>query len=88
MLKIPIFRIFKNLLQEDQNGLIQTNTSDGVTDRPIVWRGKSYSLRGGAPNSLLGEINRLKTGQDDGEDQQVFPKIDNRLKDPSDTNMI
>ena len=80
--------IFKNLLQEDQNGLIQTNTSDGVTDRPIVWRGKSYSLRGGAPNSLLGEKNRLKTGQDAGEDKQVFPKIDNRLKDPSDTNMI
>ena len=78
--------IFTNLLQEKADGLVQSQTSDGVTDKPIMWRGKSYSLRAGATNSLFGVKDALKSGQDTGSGQ-VFPKLD-KLKDPSETNMI
>ena len=79
--------IFTNLLQEKADGLVQSQTSDGVTDKPIIWRGISYSLRAGATNSLFGDKDKLKSGQDAGEGKQVFPKLD-KLKDTSEANMI
>tara|TARA_B100002019_G_scaffold288244_1_gene301534 strand:- start:546 stop:4574 length:4029 start_codon:yes stop_codon:yes gene_type:complete len=78
--------IFTNLLQEKEDGLVQSQTSDGVTDKPIIWRGKSYSLRAGTTNSLFGDKDKLKSGQDTGSGQ-VFPKLD-KLKDTSESNMI
>ena len=79
--------IFTNLLQEnDDGGLVQSQTSDGVTDKPIMWRGKSYSLRAGTTNSLFGDKDKLKSGQDTGSGQ-VFPKLD-KLKDTSESNII
>ena len=78
--------IFTNLLEEKTDGLVQSQTSDGVTDKPIMWRGKSYSLRAGTTNSLFGVKDALKSGQDTGSGQ-VFPKL-NKLKDTSEANMI
>jgi len=75
--------LFVNLLDEKQGGMIQNiNTSSGVTDTPIKWRGEEITIQRGKPNSLYSKKEELKATN------EIFPKLKKGLTDTSDYNMI
>ncbi len=75
--------LFMNLLDEKQGGMIQNiNTTSGVTDTPIKWRGEEITIQRGKPNSLYSKKEELKSVN------EIFPKLKKGLTDTSDYNMI
>lgn len=75
--------LFMNLLDEKQGGMIQNiNTSSGVTDTPIKWRGEDITIQRGKTNSLYSKKEELKATN------EIFPKLKKGLTDTSDYNMI
>ena len=75
--------LFMNLLDEKQGGMIQNiNTSSGVTDSPIKWRGEEITIQRGKSNSLYSRKEELKSVN------EIFPKLKKGLTDTSDYNMI
>ncbi len=75
--------LFTNLLDEKSDGMIQNiNTTTGVTNNPIKWRGEEITIQRGKPNSLYSKKEELKAIN------EIFPKLKKGLSDVSDYNLI
>ena len=75
--------LFANLLNEKTGGLIQNiNSLTAVSEYPVKWRGKEYTIQRGKENSLFRKIDEFKGRK------EIFPLFKKGISDTSDINMI